>query len=1007
MMMNALPEGTLTFLFTDIEGSTRLWERHSVAMQSALAVHDRLMRREIEVAGGSVFKTVGDSFCAVFPVAISAVRAAVSAQLALQDVQWPDDVMLKVRMALHTGNAELRDHDYFGTTLNRAARILAAAHGGQVILSEAAHALSAGAHIAGISFLSLGYNRLKDLERPEHIFQLCHSDLPSDFPPLRALSQNTHNLPVQLTSFVGRENEKQALIEMLGSSRLVTLAGSGGCGKTRLAEQTAVELLDVFPQGVWLVELAPVTDPEQVPRALADVLGVREEVGTVLTNTLCNALKSRKTLLLLDNCEHLLTAASQLTDALMNYCPDVHVLATSREALGVPGEHVYRIPSLSTPPTGGATDLQIGRYESVQLFVERARMHQPAFALTPGNAASVSAVCARLDGIPLAIELAAARARAMSVNEIEKRLDQRFRLLTGGSRTVLPRQQTLRQLIDWSYDLLNDCERTMLQRVSVFMGGWSLECAEQVCSCGDIEEWKVIDLLTSLLDKSLIVVDSVADAELGDITRYKLLETVRQYSLERLTEAGGAMEARYRHRDWFVGYAEKAEQYLEGNGQVVWLKRLALEHENLENALNWCWEEGEMGQSTGTETGLKMAAALGRYWSIRGHFRTSLTVLDELLGQSLDGVSRKTLAQAHASVGLMNYSLSNYSVAQHHFEIALTIHRELGELHAEADCLSSLAVIAFYTGNYTDSETYVEQAFQIFRTLNDRLGEANCLAVYGIVAMNTADYSKAREFQIQSWAISQEIGDRQLEASNLLNLGIIAFYSGDYSSSHQYFEPALAISREIGDPLSESICIDYLGLLVSNTVGYLVAREYFEKALDINREIGNRQFELINLLNLGDVAGESGDNEVANKYYGISLVISRELGDRWHEAEALLAQGYLAIRATQFSEASELLRLALSLSLEISQKLTVIASLEAFGSLLRSTSRFEIGCQVLGAAHSAREALQAPLPPLKVAGVERDREACRSALGDAEYERCWAAGAALTLEEAAALALPS
>ncbi len=961
--MKALPEGTVTFLFTDIEGSTRLWEEYGASMQSALAQHDSLMRREIEAVGGTVFKTMGDAFCAVFPDSKAALQAAVSAQLALHTEQWPDGITLKVRMAVHTGTAELRDHDYFGTTLNRSARILATAHGGQVILSEAAHTLCAGEQIAGSTYSSLGTHRLKDLERPEHIFQLCHPDLPSEFPPLRALSQHTHNLPVQLTSFVGREKEKHTLIEMLAGSRLVTLAGSGGCGKTRLALQTAAELLEEFPQGVWLVELATVTDPSQVPQALADVLGVREVPGNTLTNTLCNALKGRNSLILLDNCEHLLDAASKIAETLLKQCPYVHILASSREGLGVPGERVYRIPSLSTPPANGSMSTELEKYESVQLFVERARLHLSEFDITTSNADSVGAVCARLDGIPLAIELAAARIRSMSVNEIEKRLDQRFRLLTGGSRAVLPRQQTLRQLIDWSYDLLNDREQTMLQRVSVFMGGWSLECAEQVCSGGEIEEWEVLDLLTSLSDKSLVVVDTVSDAELGDISRYRLLETVRQYSLERLTETGGAEAARCRHRDWFVNYAEKAEPYLEGNGQVVWLERIAEEHENIITALNWCSEEGETGDCSGTEKGLKLAVSLSKYWAIRGLWRACH--LDVLLAQPVERISVGFIARALNSAGTMTFNLGNYASAKEYYSQALAICRELGNRPGESGCLSNFGMVEFHIGNYAAACEYFKLALDIIREIGDRRKEASFINNIGNVALETGDYSAASMYYKEALIINREIGNRQFESINLRNLGEMSIYTCDYTAAIKYLELSLAVSRELGDRNGEASSLGKLGNVASDTGHYATAWENFDQALSI----------------------------------------SRELPDRKLEAECVQNEGVLALREKQYSKASELLRQALSLCLEISQKHAVTESLEAFGSLFSATSRFELSCQMLGAAHSAREALGAPLPPSKVARVERDREACRSALSDAEYERCWAAGAALSLEQAAALAL--
>jgi class 3 adenylate cyclase len=483
----SLPTGTVTFLFTDIEGSTRLWDRYPETMRQALARHDALMKEAIEKHHGHVFKTIGDAFCAAFATASDAVMAAVAAQKALENLQLTDDkteesLPLRVRMALNTGTAEERDGDYFGPTLNKVARLLAAGHGGQILLTASAEAVVAGQLPDSISLVDMGSQRLKDLQLPEHVHQLRHPDLQAEFPPLRALNAS-NNLPIQVTSFVGREREIAEVKRLFEKTRLLTLTGSGGAGKTRLSLQVAAEMMEQNPDGVWLVELAPLSDPNLVPQTVATVLNVREEPGRPITQTLVDFLKTRSLLLLLDNCEHLLTACANLADTILRNCPKAYILASSREGLNIPGETTYRIPSLSLPDTRETlTPENLMQYEAVQLFVERAQSAQPSFVVTPQNAAAVGQLCVRLDGIPLAIELAAARVKAMSVEQIASRLDDRFRLLTGGSRTALPRQQTLRALIDWSYDLLSEQEQTLLRRLSVFAGGWTLEAAEKVCS---------------------------------------------------------------------------------------------------------------------------------------------------------------------------------------------------------------------------------------------------------------------------------------------------------------------------------------------------------------------------------------------------------------------------------------------------------------------------------------------------------------------------------------------
>jgi class 3 adenylate cyclase len=480
----SLPTGTVTFLLTDVEGSTKLWEDHPEAMRAALARHDAMAVSTAERCNGSVIKSrgEGDSLFMVFGRASDAVQAAAALQQAYHEEPWPQDAPLRVRMALHTGEAELRDADYYGPTVNRCARLRAIGHGGQVLLSEATEAMVRDSLPEGASLRDVGSYVLKDLRRSaEHVYQLVSAGVPTITSPLRSLQPN--NLPQQLTSFVGRAKEIQEIRELMGKTRLVTVTGAGGSGKTRLTLEVASDLLLGEGDGVWFVELAPHSDPALVPQSVAFTLGVREEPDRPVTDTLVDHLRSRRAVIVLDNCEHLLGACATLVDSLVKSCPDVRVLCTSREALGINGETTYRIPSLSVPDAKGPAKAEVlSKYEAVTLFVDRAQAAQPGFTLTDQNAAAVAQICVRLDGIPLAIELAAARVKAMSVDQIATRLDDRFRLLTGGSRTALPRQQTLRAMIDWSYDLLSEKEQVLLRRLSVFVGGWTLEAAEKVCA---------------------------------------------------------------------------------------------------------------------------------------------------------------------------------------------------------------------------------------------------------------------------------------------------------------------------------------------------------------------------------------------------------------------------------------------------------------------------------------------------------------------------------------------
>jgi predicted ATPase/class 3 adenylate cyclase len=500
----AASSSQVTLLFTDIEGSTALWEQDEARMSQALARHDALARSTVESHGGDVVKTTGDGILAVFDDASAALTATLELQRALHDPVVSAGAPLRVRCGLHRGIVEHRDGDYFGSTVNRAARIMSAAHGGQILLSEAVADSVRDRLPAQVWLRDLGRVRLRDLSTPECVYQAVHPQLRVEFPALRSLETTPNNLTPQPTTFIGRDKELGELQHLLATTRLLTLTGAGGCGKTRLALQLAADSLESFPDGAWLIELAPLSNPDLVPRTMATVLGLEEQPGKAITATLVEHLKDKRVLMVIDNCEHLLHACAVLSDLLVRRCPHVTILASSREALGIAGEQTYRVPSLSLPdPKKIHTPASVAPFEALQLFVDRCLCVRPDFRVTHENAATVVSVCHRLDGIPLAIELAAARVRSLSVEEINHRLDHRFRLLTGGSRTALPRQQTLRSLIDWSYDLLLDPEKVLLQRLSVFAGGWTLEAAEHICAGDHVEDGQVLDLLSSLIDKSL------------------------------------------------------------------------------------------------------------------------------------------------------------------------------------------------------------------------------------------------------------------------------------------------------------------------------------------------------------------------------------------------------------------------------------------------------------------------------------------------------------------------
>jgi predicted ATPase/class 3 adenylate cyclase/Tfp pilus assembly protein PilF len=808
--MTGLPGGTVTFLVTDIEGSTRLLQSLGDAVYSAaLAEHQRLLRAAFVACGGREFGTHGDGFIVAFPRATDAVAAAVAAQRTLLSHRWQPGMTLLVRMGIHTGEPTSVTGDYVGLDVHRAVRVCASGYGGQILLSGTTAALIEGALPNGVTLRPLGRHRLKDLEQPEQLFQVLHQDLPAQFPRLRSLNPVTNNLPRPLTRFIGREGALATVESLLSANRLVTLAGAGGCGKTRVAFEVARRKLETYADGVWLVELDALADPVLVPRRVAATLNVPETPDRPPDAAVAAAIADRHLLLILDNCEHLLAACASLVEVVLRACPSVRILTTSREPLGVPGETVWRVPSLTLPQPHQSFD-EMAHCESVGLFVERATAVAAKFALAERNAQAVTAICRRLDGIPLAIELAAARVQALSVEQIAARLDDRFRLLAHGSRTALPRQQTLRAAIDWSHDLLTDAERIMLRRLSVFAGGWTLEAAEAVCGGDGIEASSAVDVMTQIVFKSLATMDDA-----GGDAWYRLPETVRHYGRERLAEAGETATVRSRHLSWYAGRAERAAPELFRPDQTMWFDRLEREHDNVRSALEWALTDGDV------EAGLRLAGAIWRFWYVRGYFVEGRALLDALLER---GAPTSQGARATALVGdgsLAVYGLGDYAAGCARLEDALRIYRSLGNDHEAAVVLKVLGVAAFSQGEFDRARDLYEQSLTIHRALGDQLGTALCLHNLGRLAHHRGEYQKARDLIETSLGIFRGLSHQPEIAAALINLGPPVIELGDHESARRYLLEALAIEQQVGDARMIGYLVDSAARLAA-AQGHLV-----------------------------------------------------------------------------------------------------------------------------------------------------------------------------------------
>jgi len=740
-----LPVGTVTLLLSDTEGSARLWEADRDAMTAAVARLDALITEAVGRHGGvrPVEQGEGDSFVAAFSRASDALTCALALQLAIAGEPWPGGIELRLRMALHTGEVQLRDEgNYIGAAINRCGRLRGIGHGGQTLLSRATHDLVVDRLPEEVSLSHLGTYRLRDLARPEDVYQLGHPRLPAEFPPLRSLDALPNNLPVRLTSFIGREAEIAGLKELIAENRLVTLTGAGGVGKTRLALQVAADLLDGHPDGVWWVDLARITDAGLVPNAVAAALGVKENPRQPLVDTLKNDLRAKRTLILLDNCEHVVAACAELADALLHACPSLSILATSREPLGVEGEAPWRVPSLTLPDEKALPAIEsLTQYEAVRLFIERAIAVRPNFQVTNENAPAVAQICHRLDGIPLAMELAAARTRMMTPEQIAEGLMDRFHLLTGGVRTLLPRQQTLQASVDWSYNLLAEDERALLRRLSVFVGSFTLDAAEQVGSADGIDPQQVLELLSRLVDRSLVQVE-----EAGAEARHRLLETIRQYGRDRLAESGRdrlgepseETTVRTRHLDFYVALAERAEPELEGAGLMMWLERLDLELGNLRAALDWS------AQTPEADKGLRLASALWLFWIVRGDLSEGRSRFDVALSPG-DG-DPLLRARALCAVG----QLENYHgdvVASHAFaEEALRIARRLGDKRIIGRALGALGWAAIFL-DPPSAPALFEEAIELYRETGDAWGLVDALYGFGLSQWLAGDLALARLFR--------------------------------------------------------------------------------------------------------------------------------------------------------------------------------------------------------------------------------------------------------------------
>jgi predicted ATPase/class 3 adenylate cyclase/DNA-binding CsgD family transcriptional regulator len=951
-----LPTGTVTLLFTDIEGSTHLLQQLGERYADLLAECRQLLRTAFHQWNGHEMDTQGDAFFVAFARASDAVAAAVDGQHTLASHPWPEGVKVRVRMGLHTGEPQLSTEGYVGLDVHRAARIMSSAYGGQILLSQTTRALVEHDLPTGVGLRELGAHRLKDLQQPIHLFQLVIEDLPADFPPLRTLDRHVNNLPVQLTSFIGREKEVAMVAQLLlrDDVRLLTLTGPGGIGKTRLGLQVAAELSDQFADGVFFVNLAPIGDPTLVLPTIAQTLGVQESATRSILDILQAVLQEKQMLLVLDNFEQVVGAAVEVA-ALLARCARLTMLVTSRAALHLSGEHQFPVTPLALPdPRHLPLLVALSQYEAVALFIARAMAARPEFQVSNATAPAVAEICVRLDGLPLAIELAASRITLFPPQALLARLSQRFTLLTGGVRDAPARQQTLRSTIAWSYDLLEAREQRLFRRLCVFVGGMTLTAVEAVSAALGDEPESVLYGMASLIDKSLL---RQSEPE-GEQPRFVMLETIREYGWEALIASGEMEITRQAHAAYYLALAKEAAPKLLGPQLAEWMRRLQQELDNLRAAMGWLLERGEAAMA------LRMGTALGLFWELNYSLHEGWNVLSRALAGS-EEVAVQVRARALVVAGWM----------------------------------------AIYLGHFEWAEILCQEALALFRAIGDTAGMGHAVFRLAHSADQRGDTVAARSRYQESIVLNREAGNKTLIAWSLTLDAYIALYQGEFAGTRPRLEESLALFRELGNPFGTAYTLHVLVMYATKGPGDLPLSQghlLAEESLALFRDISARNYEPLALATLGEITYFQGDITTARLLLEQSCARHREVGNEPKLAmtlsllgRVLVAEGDLA-GARAFYEES----LILERRVNFGQSFRDIApALEGLAAVVAAQREPTWAARLWGRAEAQRETFKTPLPPLYRADYEQAVALAHSQLDEPSFEAAWAEGRAMTLEQ--------
>ncbi|MBS1517862.1 MAG: hypothetical protein JSS91_07230 [Bacteroidetes bacterium] len=949
--MDNIPSGTVTFLFTDIQGSTRLAQENHDAYMASLEKHHEILYDVIDSNEGFVFKIIGDAFCCAFSNPGDAVKAAVNSQLRLLNNDWHGSE-IKVRMGIHTGEAEFIKDDYAGyVTLSRSSRIMSIAHGGQIIISQIVHDALRDFNDINISFKDFGVRKLKDIIVPEHIYQIVSEGLVKDFPPLKSVDARQNNLPSSVSKFIGRRKEIEEIKELFSKVRMLSLTGSGGTGKTRLAIQLVSEILDEFDNGVWLIEFSPVTDPGLIVREISTVLNIKEETDKDLLETLKEYLKDKNILLLFDNCEHLLDKCSSLSQELLTYCPKLKIISTSRMSFNIPGESIYRIPPLSMPENIKKESFEtLSGYESVSFFLETAKSINANFSLSEENIYDVAELCKKLDGIPLAIELAAKRINVLSVEKILARLDDRFRLLTGGGSTALPRQKTLKAMIDWSYDLLSGNEQELLQRLSIFMGGWTLEAAEEICSDDKIDLYEVLDLMTSLYDKSLINFKEVSGKG-----RYGMLESIKFYAREKL---GDKTEEFRKHLGYFMDLSSFAKH--KGMGQLEWLNVMETEIDNLRSNIQWATVNDP-------DDSVKMAVNVFDFWLNKGYLREGYESLMKILN----------------SVPVKDSKL-------------------------RADLLNRISRFCYELGKFEELQKFSNEALELYREIDDKEGILKSLNILALKFYTELDNTSAVKYNEEALALSDEINSKENKADSLYNLSFPVGNLGDFERSISLKEEALEIAREIKNEHLKAQALLSLSVTHSRRTGDIKkASAYSEESLLISRRIDDRYLISVNLVHLAALKMyyENKNFDEAEYLLLEAHKMSKDWGYNMNLFPIRIHLGVLYTETERYEQAVEIYREYLSEREKPGGEFFMIDLIAGFGRICFKKNEFESAIRLFGFLESLSKDVKYKAISKALILKDEEKKIIKDNLGEDEFEKCRNDGTNMNLDEAVEMCL--